>query len=289
MNSPPDLVINSPENIQAVSLNPFQIIAEVWQRRQLFRQLTKRSVQQRFRGSMLGIVWAILNPICMLLVYTFVFSIVLKVQWNGQGSHFVFAMNLFCGLIVYGIFSESVGAASTQIVTNPSYVKKIVFPLELLPLASMGAAIIFNLFSLAILLACTQFFMHPLSIHLAALPVIWLPLFLLTAGLSLLVAALGVFLRDIGQLIVIILQIVFYLCPIVYPMQRLSQLPPRVMQWYLLCNPMAVFLEESRRVILQGVWPIWSWLPASYAVSLLLFIFGYYAFMKTKRGFADVI
>jgi len=234
----------------------------------------------------LGLLWAILNPIFMLLVYTFVFSIILKVTWPGQTSHFVFAMNLYCGLIVYGIFSESVGSASTQVVSNPSYVKKIVFPLELLPLASMGASIFFNVVSLAILMVCVQLFMQPISIHVIALPIIWIPLFLFTAGWSWLVAALGVFLRDIGQLIVIILQVVFYLSPIVYP---LSRVPASMQRWYLWVNPLAVFLEESRRALLEQSWPVWSWLPLNYAVSLLVFVFGYYAFMKTKRGFADVI
>ena len=168
--------------------------AELWRQRQLLRQLTNRAVQQRFRGSALGLLWAMLNPVFMLLVYTFVFSFVLRIRsWNGQGTSFVFAMNLFCGLIVYGIFAESVGAASIQVLSNPSYVKKILFPLEILPLAGLGAAIIFNLFGLAVLLVCTQFFLSPLSIHAIALPIVWIPLFLLTAGLSWIVGALGVF------------------------------------------------------------------------------------------------
>jgi lipopolysaccharide transport system permease protein len=286
MNSSSDVVVRSPESQQSVTLNPWQIFRQLWRQRQLLRQLTNRSVQQRFRGSVLGLLWAILNPIFMLLIYTYVFGIILGVRWNGQGSHFVFAMNLYCGLIVYGIFSESVGSASTQVISNPSYVKKIVFPLEILPLASMGAAVVFNLFSLSILLFCTQFFMHPLSIHLAALPIVWIPLLLFTAGLSWIVAALGVFLRDIEQMVLIILQAVFYLCPIVYP---LSRVPAPMQQWDVRLNPLTVFVVESRRIMLERSWPAWSWLPLNYAVSLLVFVFGYYAFMKTKRGFADVI
>jgi len=286
MNSDSAVVVHSPESDQSVPLNPWRIVETIWRQRQLLRQLTNRAVQQRFRGSVLGLLWAILNPVFMLLIYTYVFGIILNVRWNGEGGHFFFAMNLYCGLIVYGIFSESVGTASGQVISNPSYVKKIVFPLELLPLASMGAAVIFNLFSVAILLFCTQFFMHPLTIHLAALPIVWLPLFLFTAGWSWIVAALGVFLRDIGQLIVIILQVVFYLCPIVYPLRRV---PEAMQKWYLWVNPLAVSVEESRRVLLQQSWPVWGWLPVNYVVCLLVFIFGYYAFMKTKRGFADVI
>lgn len=286
MSHSPDITIHTPESHHTIPLNPFRIAARLWAQRQLLRQLTNRSVQQRYRGSMLGLAWAILNPIFMLLVYTFVFGIILKVKWNGQGSHFFFAMNLYCGLIVYGIFSESVGSASIQVISNPSYVKKILFPLEILPLAGLGAAIIFNLFSLAILLFCTQFFMHPLTIHIIALPIVWVPLFLFTAGLSWIVAAMGVFMRDIGQLIIIILQVVFYLCPIVYP---ISAIPAPYQSWMLRVNPLAVFVEESRRVLLERSWPIWHWLPLNYAECLIVFIFGYYAFMKTKRGFADVI
>jgi lipopolysaccharide transport system permease protein len=118
------------------------------------------------------------------------------------------------------------------------------------------------------------------------LPIVWLPLFLFTAGWSWIVASLGVYLRDIGQLIVIILQVVFYLCPIVYPLARV---PATMQKWYLLVNPLAVSVEESRRVLLQQSWPVWHWLPVNYLVCLLVFVFGYYIFMKTKRGFADVI
>jgi lipopolysaccharide transport system permease protein len=281
-----EVIVRGPDSREAVSLNPLRIAGQLWRQRQLIRQLTNRAVQQRFRGSALGLLWAILNPIFMLLIYTYVFGIILGVKWNGQGSHFVFAINLYCGLIVYGIFSESVGAASTQVISNTSYVKKIVFPLEILPVASMGAAVVFNLFSLAILLFCTQFFFHPLTVELVALPVIWIPLFLFTAGLSWIVASLGVFLRDIGQLVIIILQALFYLCPIVYP---LSRVPAPIQAWDLRLNPLTVFVEESRRVILEQSWPVWGWLPLNYLVCVVVFVFGYYAFMKTKRGFADVI
>src|SRR5277367_4538808 len=152
MTASSDVTVHSPESHQTIPLNPLNIARQLWRQRQLLRQLTRRAVQQRFRGSVLGVLWAILNPILILLVYTFVFSIIMKVQWMGEGSHFIFAMNLYCGLIVFGIFSESVGTASGQVISNPSYVKKIVFPLEILPLASMGASIFFNLCSLVLLL-----------------------------------------------------------------------------------------------------------------------------------------
>jgi lipopolysaccharide transport system permease protein len=281
-----DVVIHAPETQKSITLNPFTICSSLWRQRQLLRQLVSRAVQQRFRGSVLGLLWAILTPLLMLGVYTFVFVYIMQVKWNGQGSTFLFVMNLYCGLIVYGIFSESVGGASGQILANPSYVKKIIFPLEMLPIAMLGASLIFNFFSLVILLLGTQFFLHPLSIHLVALPIVWLPLLLFTAGLSWIVATLGVYIRDMQQLIAIILQFVFYLCPIVYPLQRV---PESLRLWFLRVNPLAVFVEESRFILLNRQWPNWGWLPENYAVSLLIFIFGYYAFMKTKRGFADVL
>ena len=287
MIAPTDVVIHTPETQQRIDLNPITITARFWQQRQLLKQLIGRAVQQRFRGSALGLLWAILNPILMLLVYTFVFGVILKGHWEGNPSTFFFAMNLYCGLIVYGIFSESVGMPSTQILSNPSYVKKIVFPLEMLPISTLGASLVLNLFSLAILLICTQIFVPPhLSLHLIALPIIWLPLLLFTAGLSWVVAAVGVFIRDVQQIVAIVLQILFYLCPIVYPIARV---PASILPYYLWSNPVAIFVEESRRVILYAQWPEWKVLPANYIASLLVFIFGYYAFMKTKRGFADVI
>jgi len=281
-----NVVIHSAETHEAVPLNPIKICARIWAQRQLLRQLTNRAVQMRFRGSVLGLLWAILNPIFMLLVYTFVFSVIMKIRWNGQGSTFFFAMNLYCGLIVYGIFAESVGSASIQILTNPSYVKKIVFPLEILPLAGLAASVFFNLFGLVILLFCVQFFVQPLSIHIVALPIIWVPLLLLSCGLSWVVAALGVLVRDVGQLIIIFLQVLFYLCPIVYPLARV---PVSMQRIYMLLNPMAIYVEQTRAVVLDRSWPQWNWMPQSYLISLVAFIFGYYVFMRAKRGFADVI
>ena len=281
-----NVVIHSAETHEAVPLNPIKICARIWAQRQLLRQLTNRAVQMRFRGSVLGLLWAILNPIFMLLVYTFVFSVIMKIRWNGQGSTFFFAMNLYCGLIVYGIFAESVGSASIQILSNPSYVKKIVFPLEILPLAGLAASVFFNLFGLVILLFCVQFFVQPLSIHIVALPIIWVPLLLLSCGLSWVVAALGVLVRDVGQLIIIFLQVLFYLCPIVYPLARV---PVSMQRIYMLLNPMAIYVEQTRAVVLDRSWPQWNWMPQSYLISLVAFIFGYYVFMRAKRGFADVI
>jgi lipopolysaccharide transport system permease protein len=281
-----NVVIHSAETHDAVPLNPIKICARIWAQRQLLRQLTNRAVQMRFRGSVLGLLWAILNPIFMLLVYTFVFSVIMKIRWNGQGSTFFFAMNLYCGLIVYGIFAESVGSASIQILSNPSYVKKIVFPLEILPLAGLAASVFFNLFGLVILLFCVQFFVQPLSIHIVALPIVWLPLLLLSCGLSWVVAALGVLVRDVGQLIIIFLQVLFYLCPIVYPLARV---PVSMQRIYMLLNPMAIYVEQTRAVVLDRSWPQWNWMPQSYLISLVAFIFGYYVFMRAKRGFADVI
>jgi lipopolysaccharide transport system permease protein len=281
-----NVVIHSAETHDAVPLSPIKICARIWAQRQLLRQLTNRAVQMRFRGSVLGLLWAILNPIFMLLVYTFVFSVIMKIHWNGQGNTFFFAMNLYCGLIVYGIFAESVGSASIQILSNPSYVKKIVFPLEILPLAGLAASVFFNLFGLVILLFCVQFFVQPLSIHLVALPIIWLPLLLMSCGLSWVVAALGVLVRDVGQLIIILLQVLFYLCPIVYPLARV---PVSMQRIYMLLNPMAIYVEQTRAVVLDRSWPQWNWMPQSYLISLVAFIFGYYVFMRAKRGFADVI
>jgi lipopolysaccharide transport system permease protein len=152
--------------------------------------------------------------------------------------------------------------------------------------AGLAASVFFNLFGLVILLFCVQFFVQPLSIHIIALPIIWLPLLLLTCGLSWVVAALGVLVRDVGQLIVILLQVLFYLCPIVYPLARV---PVSMQRIYMLLNPMAIYVEQTRAVVLDRSWPQWNWMPQSYLISLVAFIFGYYVFMRAKRGFADVI
>jgi lipopolysaccharide transport system permease protein len=271
-----------------LALNPFKMAAGLWSRRELTRQFIVREIQGRYKGSYLGLVWAIINPLLMLAVFTFVFRFLFRSRWEGSHQGVMdYALNLYSGMIAFNIFSESVIKSPTLITSNPNYVKKVVFPLEVLPLSLIGSAVFHGLLSLAILLlvsAAAQNFPHW---TLILLPLVCLPLILLTAGISWLLAALGVFLRDIGHVVAVLVQLLFYLTPIVYPMSMLKNVPwaYHVMQF----NLMAVVVENFRLVVNDGSPPAWGQLTIATIVCLFIAIAGHAAFISIKRAFADVI
>jgi lipopolysaccharide transport system permease protein len=261
-------------------LNPLALIANLWPRRDLTFQFTRREIQGRYKGSHLGLLWALINPLLMLAVYTFVFHYLYHAGGN-QGI-FAYAINMYAGMIAYNIFSESVTRAPTVITQNPNYVKKVVFPLEILPLSLIGSALFHALLSTVILLLAA---LAPPHWTLIYLPVVLLPLVLLTAGLSWFLAALGVFLRDIGHVIGVLVTLLFFLTPITYPASVLHGLPAKLMRF----NLMADFVEDFRRVVVTGQPPRWDILGLTTIACLIVALAGYAWFMTFKRAFADVI
>ena len=178
-------------------VNPVKQFLNIWRSRDLIWQMTKREVIGRYRGSVLGLFWSFFNPVLMLIIYTFVFSVVFKARWGTGGeSRFEFALILFAGLIVYNLFAECLTRAPALIVGNVNYVKKVVFPLEILPLVVMVAALFHSIVSLSVLLIF--FVLASASLHwtIVFAPLVILPLLLTTIGLSWILASLGVFLRD---------------------------------------------------------------------------------------------
>jgi lipopolysaccharide transport system permease protein len=267
--------------------NPIRMFRRLWAQRELIYQFTKRDVQQRYRGSYLGVVWSFATPLALLLVYTFVFSVVFQARWDASvtGSHAEFALALFAGLIAFNIFSETIMAAPGLIVSNPNYVKKVVFPLEILAVSKIGSAVVNSGFSLAILLIGTAVITFSLPWTLILLPLMYVPLLLLCLGLSWFLASLGVFIRDIGPLLAVILQMLFFLTPIFYP---ISALPPRF-QIVLMLNPLTFIVNHFRRVILWGQLPDWGEYALITLATLVVCLLGYIWFMKSKKTFADVI
>jgi len=268
--------------------NPLLMLGNLWRRRELTSQFIVREIQGRYKGSHLGIFWSMANPLLMLSVFTFVFHYIFKATWTSPGEPVaVYAMNLYSGMIIFNIFSESAAKAPMLITGNPNFVKKVVFPLEILPVSLIGSALFHAILSLLILLvvscACG------LTPHwtLLYLPVVLLPMLLLTAGVCWLLAALGVFLRDTGQVIGIVVQLLFFITPVCYPMSRLKDSP--VLYRIMLCNPLAVLVESFRQVVNAGAPPDWP----SFGLTTLFCIFvavgGYAWFMTLKRAFADVI
>lgn len=254
--------------------------------RRLLVRLVWREVSGRYRGSLLGLGWSIVQPLAMLAIYSFVFGTVFRARWNPSGaeSPFEFALALFAGLIVFNLFAEVATRAPGLVAANPNFVKKVVFPLDLLPLTALGAALFHVLTSLAVLLAGLAFGGR-LGLWALALPLALLPFCLFLAGLAWLLASLGVFLRDIGQLAGMAVTALLFLSPVFYPATAL----PEALRGWLYLNPLAVPIEAVRDLL------IWNRPPAMgafalHALAATIFArLGYLWFEKTRKGFADVL
>lgn len=252
--------------------------------------MIKREIIARYRGSFLGLLWTLINPILMLSIYTFVFSVVFKVRLEPQNGHlyddkFAFAILLFIGLILFNLFSECLSRAPGLILANVNYVKKVIFPLEILPLVSLGSALFHAGISFLVLFAFLLIMKHPIAWTVIYLPIVLLPLVLFTVGLSWILASLGVFVRDIGQFIGLILTMLLFLSPIFYPASAL----PESIRDYLFLNPLTLVIEQARAVILHGQPPDWSSLALYYLLALFIAGFGLAWFKKMRKGFADVL
>lgn len=271
---------------QPHAISPGALVAGLWRHRELIGQMVEREVIGRYRGSVLGILWSFFHPVFMLAVYTFVFSVVFKARWQGGGeSRSEFALVLFAGLLVFNLFAECVNRAPGLILSNANYVKKVVFPLEVLPIVAMGSALFHALVSVAVwLIFYLVLFGLPQTTALW-MPLVLSPLVLLTLGLCWLLAALGVYLRDVGQLIGIATTTLMFLSPIFYP---LSALPPEY-QPLLLANPLSLVIEQVRDVLVWGTPPRLVPFAIELALAALLAWLGFAWFQKTRKGFADVI
>ncbi len=267
--------------------NPIRIIQNLWMHRELISQLTRLQILQRYKGSYLGIIWSLVTPLAMLLIYTFVFSVIFKLRWEGgiTGSHAEFALTLFTGLIAFNFFSESVLAASNLIIDNPNYVKKVIFPIEILPLISIASALINALFSIFILLLGVVIIMGKLPWTLIFLPIIYFPLILLSLGLSWFLSSMGVFIRDTGHLIGVIVQMLFFLTPIFYPISAI----PINFRFLLYLNPLSTIVNHCRRVILWGQLPNWGEFSIITIGALSVCFLGYIWFIKSRSIFSDVV
>lgn len=266
--------------------SPLSMLRSLWHNRQLIAQMTKREVIGRYRGSIMGLGWSFFNPLLMLAVYTFVFSEIFKARWVGQdlgkGS---FAILLFVGMIVHGIFAECANRAPTLIMSNSNYVKKVLFPLEILPVVSMGSAIFHGCISLFVLLLAQLFLTSTLYWTALFLPLVLVPLIMATLGFSWLLASMGVYLRDVGQFIGVLTTVLMFLSPVLYP---IAALPEAYRPWMQL-NPLTYIIEESRSVVLMGNLPEWDKLATALLVGAIIASVGFWLFQKTRKGFADVL
>jgi lipopolysaccharide transport system permease protein len=263
------------------------LVRSLWRNRQIIVQMTRREVVGRYKGSILGLSWSFFNPVLMLSVYTFVFSVVFKARWveDGEESRTQFAIILFAGMIVHGLFSEVLNRSPGLILSNVNFVKKVVFPLDTLPVIAMGAALFHSFISLAVLLAAFALFNGYLCWTAIFIPVVLLPLIIFTLGLAWILASLGVFLRDVGQTIGIFTTIMMFLSPVFY---RVNSLPEQFRPW-LMANPLTFIIEQAREVLIWGHLPDWLGLSIYTIIAIATAWAGYAWFQKTRKGFADVI
>jgi len=273
--------------MQQFSTSPKEIVASFWRNRQLILALTKREVVGRYRGSVMGIAWSFFNPVLMLVVYTFVFSVVFKARWGGasEESKASFAIMLFVGMLVHGLFAECLNRAPGLILTNPNYVKKVIFPLEILPWVVLGSALFHGAISLLILLVAQLIFAQQIVWTTLLFPCVLVPLVFASVGFGWFLAGLGVYVRDIGQVTGMITTVLLFLSPVFYPV---SALPEKYQAWLQL-NPLTFIIEEGRNTLIFGKVPnVGEW-GIMLTVGLCIAWAGFIWFQNARKGFADVI
>jgi lipopolysaccharide transport system permease protein len=263
------------------------MFTSLWRNRRLISQMTRRDVMGRYRGSVMGLAWSFFNPVLMLIVYTFVFSVVFKARWSvgGEESKAGFAIVLFVGMIVHGIFAECVNRAPGLILSNVNYVKKVVFPLEILPWVALGSALFYGLVSVIVLMLAQLVVNQSFPWTSVLFPLVFLPLIFASMGFSWFLAALGVFVRDTGQVTGIFTTVLLFLSPVFYPVSAL----PEEYRGLLQLNPLTLIIEESRKVLVFGSLPDWPSLGVALLAGLAIAAAGFWWFQKTRKGFADVL
>lgn len=272
---------------QAHSTSPIEMLRSIWENRKLAIQMCKREVLGRYRGSIFGLTWSFFTPLLMLGVYTFFFTVVFKARWGvvQDAGKSEFAVVLFVGLIVHGLFSECLSRAPGLIQSNSTYVKKVVFPLEILPWIAMGAALFHAAISVLVLLVAQFVLSGSISWTAILFPFVLLPLIVLTMGLVWFLSATGVYVRDIGQTIGLLISVLLFVSPVFYP---ISSLPGKI-QLVVMLNPLTLIIEESRKVLLYGQLPNWGGLIFYMAIAISVAWAGFWWFQKSRKGFADVL
>lgn len=250
----------------------------------LLWQLVVREIEGRYRGSLLGMMWAVLSPLVMLLVYTFVFSVVFQSRWGSHGNSLDFALMVYCGMIVYGLFSELANSAPRIIVNQVNYVKKVVFPLELLPLSCLGGAIFNALIGIFLLLVFVGF-TQGLGLTAGLIPFVILPFILFLCGVAWALSALGVYLRDLGQVVVPVVGVLQFMSPVFYSVDAV----PPTFAWFMKLSPLTWPVSALRECVLLQRVPDLSGFAGYLFFALTVAVSGWLVFMKTRKGFADVI
>lgn len=266
--------------------SPWAGVQLIWRYRHLLLQLSWREIRQRYRASALGVLWSLLTPLFMLAVYTLVFSGIFNARWGGRAeSHGLFAVVLFVGISLHGLMAEITTRAPGLIAEHTSYVKKVMFPLEVLPIVPLLAGLFQCLLNLCVLMAAVLLLGGGLSWHVLLLPFVLAPFVLLLLGLAWLLAAMGVFLRDLSSIMALASAGLMFLAPVFYPMEA----APASLQPWLQLNPLTFVIEQARRCLIWAQPLQWDGLVVYTAIAGLIAWLGFFVFQKTRKGFADVL
>jgi lipopolysaccharide transport system permease protein len=258
-----------------------------WRYAGLIRQFVMQEFQARYRQSVLGVLWAFLTPLLMLGVYTLVFRFVFRLRWGGADtdSNLSFALQMYAGLAVFNFFAECVNRAPRLVLDQPHLVKKVIFPLEILAWVNALAALVHLAVALLLLLLFGAWDRGALPLSVLALPLVWLALLPLCVGLGWLLAAIGTYVRDVSQVLGLLVSLMMFLSPIFFPLEAL---PAAVRPWMFL-NPLALTISQTRRVLLDGQWPDWPPLAIHLIACCAIAMLGAAFFRLARKGFADVV
>jgi lipopolysaccharide transport system permease protein len=254
-------------------------------RSELIFSLAKRELLTRYKGSVLGTVWALVTPVVMIAIFTFIFAGIFGARFGASQSHWDYALYLFCGLLPWTMFQETLQQSASTIVSHANLVKRVVFPLETLPVAQALSSLGNQLFATIALLIATVVIQQQLHLTAAWFPLLLIPQLLFTLGAAWLIASLGVFLRDISQGITLLLMAWMYLTPIIYP----ESIVPQRFRLFINLNPFTPLVRSYRRIFLEGAPPDWLGLAYFSGFAIVSFLVGYWWFARTRKNFADVI
>lgn len=270
----------------ARDLSVLDALPRAWRFRELLYGMARRDVLGKYRGSWLGVFWALLTPLLLLLIYIFVFGHIFQARWpQSEGVDGNFAALLYGGLVLYVFFSEVLTRSPRQVVENTNYIKKVVFPLDLLGWVTVSSALFHFLLSFVVLLGFVLLFGNGLSASLAWLPVLLLPFVLFLLGLSWFLGALGVYVRDTNYVAGFLATALLFLSPVLYPASAV----PEQFRFLLDLNPLSFYIEAFRAIAVLGQAPDLQGLGTAWLVALGSFLFGYWFLLRVKKGFADVL
>jgi lipopolysaccharide transport system permease protein len=270
-------------------LNPIHMVRSLYKNRELIWNLTKREVKSTYQSSFLGALWPLILPLMMLLIYTFVFSVIFQAKWSTNAGQETppgeFALILFAGLTPFSLFSVVTTRSPSLILAVPNYVKRVVFPLEILPVVTTGAAFITSLINVGLILVGNLIVFHSLPFTIFLLPLAYLPLILITLGLGWFLSSLGVFVRDVGLAINVIMQVLLFITPIFYSADQV----PGAFRFLVILNPLSSIVDSFRRILIWNEFIDWGTWGIATSLSALVAVLGFAWFSATKKAFSDVM